>query len=102
MAADLFSRVAAGRLPATSKPRSNELERDIERLHAWLLHSGRPTICLRDICYLGPNSIRKRKRALVLAEILAGRGVLIRKKAHRYDRFEWQIAANPHTTTDRS
>jgi hypothetical protein len=90
-ALDLFNRLATRRPPATPKPGSNELERDVERLTAWLLHSGRSSICLRDICYLGPNSLRRRAKAIVLAELLTARGILVRKKAHRYDRFEWFV-----------
>jgi hypothetical protein len=93
--ATIFEKLDRGRPPRQLKTGNSELTRDIERLHVWLQHRGKSTIALRDICYFGPHTMRSRKRALLLAEILAGRGLLIRKQARRYDRFEWQIAANP-------
>jgi hypothetical protein len=70
---------------------TSELAQDLQKLHDWLQHWDQPTVCLRDICYRGPNSIRNRKRAIGLAEILVGHGWLIPNRAHRYDRHLWQI-----------
>ena len=74
-----------------SKLGPSELAQDLQKLHDWLQHWDKPTVCLRDICYRGPNSIRNRKRAIGLAEILVGHGWLIPNQAHRYDRRVWKI-----------
>ena len=68
-----------------------EPAQDLQKLHDWLQHWGNPTVCLRDICYRGPYSMRKREKAIGLAEILVGHGWLIPKQTHRCDRREWQI-----------
>jgi hypothetical protein len=70
---------------------SSELARDLQKLHEWIQHWGKPTVCLRDICYRGPNSIRDRKKAIGLAEILVGHGWLLPIRTRRRDMREWQI-----------
>jgi hypothetical protein len=44
---------------------NSELADDLAKLHNWLQHGWtRPTVRARDICYRGPNSMRKRARAI--------------------------------------
>jgi hypothetical protein len=98
MAVDLFSRLAKGRQQRQPKTGNAELTRDLERLHSWLQHTDKTTISLRDLCYCGPNSLRKRARVIHLAEILAGRGLLIPNRTRRHDQRVWEIvrgAAHP-------
>jgi hypothetical protein len=95
----LFERLGKGRPPPAEdrpKPETNtvgsELARDLQKLHDWLQNDwNKPTVCLRDICYRGPNSMRNRKRAINLTEILVGHGWLIPNPTRRRDRKEWQI-----------
>jgi len=51
----------------------------------------RPTIRVREICQFGPGSIRDRKSAMALAEVLAANGWLAPIKTRRHDTHEWQI-----------
>jgi hypothetical protein len=95
---NLFERLDKGRPPLVEnrpKPEANtvssELARDLQKLHEWIQHWGKPTVCLRDICYRGPNSIRDRKKAIGLAEILVGHGWLLPIRTRRRDMREWQI-----------
>jgi hypothetical protein len=91
-ARDIFDRLNRGRPPRQFKISNSELARELQKLHEWLQHSDRTSIRLRDICYLGPTSMRKRVKAISLAEILSANGWLIPiKKPRRYDRREWQI-----------
>jgi hypothetical protein len=90
--ADIFSRLAKGRPQAAPKLGNSELADDLAKLHHWLQHGWtRPTVRARDICYRGPNSMRKRARAIGLAEILVGHGWLIPSPARRRDTKEWRI-----------
>jgi hypothetical protein len=86
----LFERLDKGRPKPETNTTSSELAQ-LQKLHEWLQHWGKPIVTLRDICRLGPNSSRKRKRAIGLAEILVGHGWLIPVKTRRRDMKEWQI-----------
>jgi hypothetical protein len=94
---DLFERLAKGRPPPQkfSPPLEFAPTQKLppaQKLLNWLLHDwDKPTVSLQDICYLGPNSIRKRENALPLAETLVGLGWLTPIPTHRRDRKEWQI-----------
>jgi len=71
---------------------SSELARDLQKLHEWLQNDwNKPTIRARDVCRFGPNSVRDRKRAVHLAEILTGHGWLIPNPTPRRNMKEWQI-----------
>ena len=75
---------------------SSELTRDLQKLHEWLQNDwNKPTISARDIYKFGPNSIRDPKKAIGLAEILAGHGWLIPNKTRRRDMREWKIVRGP-------
>jgi hypothetical protein len=94
----LFERLNKERpLPAEEriKPETNtvssELARDLQKLHEWIQHWDKPTISVQDICYRGPNSVRNRKKAIGLAEILVGHGWLIPIKTRRRDMKWWRI-----------
>ena len=63
-----------------------------EKLLDWIINRWpEPTISARDICRCGPNSIRDRKSAVSLAEILVEHGWLIPIKTRRIDMREWKI-----------
>jgi len=84
----LFERLDKGRPPPAEdrpKPDANtELARDLQKLHEWIQHWSKPTVCLRDIYKFGPNSIRDPKKAV-------GHGWLIPNQTRRRDMKEWQI-----------
>jgi hypothetical protein len=95
---DPFARHRQGSEEPGSEPRpgantvSSGLTRDLQKLHEWLQNDWKkPTIRARDICRLGPNAIRDRKRAVHLAEILTGHGWLIPNRTRRRNMKEWQI-----------
>src|SRR5262245_42841769 len=94
----LFERLDKGRPPPTEdrpKPEANTIRseqmQDLQKLHEWIQHWDKPTISVQDICYRGPNSVRNRKKAIGLAEILVGHGWLIPIKTRRRDMKWWQI-----------
>jgi hypothetical protein len=89
---DLFKRLDAGRPPpAENRPKPDANARDLQKLHEWIQHWDKPTVSVQDICYRGPNSVRNRKKAIGLAEILAGHGWLIPIKRRRRDMKWWRI-----------
>jgi len=96
---NLFERLNKGQPPpAEDRPKpeantaSSELARDLQKLHDWLQNDwNKPTIRARDICRLGPNSIRGRKRAVDLAKILVGHGWLIPNQTRRRNMLEWRV-----------
>ena len=64
----------------------------IERLLDFIVNRWpRPVIRVREICQFGPGSIRDRKSALALAEVLAANGWLAPIKTRRHDTRAWQI-----------
>ena len=99
---NLFERLNKGRPPPVEdrlKPEtstaSSELARDLQKLHEWIQHWGKPTVTARDIYKFGPNPIRDPKKAIGLAEILVGHGWLIPNKTRRRDMREWKIVRGP-------
>ena len=63
------------------------------KLLGWLQNNWtRPVIRVRDIQRLGPNSIRDRKSAVKMVEILTDGGWLVPAKPHRCDSKQWRIA----------
>jgi hypothetical protein len=67
-------------------------------LLSWLLYDWpQSTVTLRDICNLGPNSIRDKESALSLAEILTQLGWLSPLQARRRDTKKWKIVKDPPT-----
>jgi hypothetical protein len=63
-----------------------------EKLLDWIMNFWtEDTLTARDICALGPNPTRDRKKAFEAAEILVKRGCLAPIKAHRRDSCEWKI-----------
>jgi hypothetical protein len=63
-----------------------------EKLLDWIMNFWmEDTLTARDICALGPNPTRDRKKAFEAAEILVKRGCLAPVKAHRRDSCEWKI-----------
>jgi hypothetical protein len=96
--ANLFERLAAGRVPEepTPPPAPQATSPAVLKLLDWLQHTwDQPTICARDFYRHGPKYIRNRERALELTETLTKRGWLIPLKTHRYDRKKWQITIGP-------
>ena len=91
--ASLFEQLAQGRPspPVQTKFEANGLTLELQGLHHWLKHWGRPTVRLRDICNRGPVTSRKRERAIYLAGILVERGWLAPVEARRRNRKEWLI-----------
>jgi len=93
--ASLFERLDRGR-PPPAEAASKQPHRSPPKLLDWLLtHWNKPTVTARDIYRVGPNSIRNRKSAIDLAEILAKHGWLVPLKVHRRDMKEWQIVRGP-------
>ena len=82
--ADIFDRLAQGRPPVeepVKQPRRNPSP--IERLLDWLVnHWAKPTITAREIYTLGPRSLRDKRTALSLAQILVERGWLTPVDGH--------------------
>ena len=73
-------------------PQSSPTEKTLD----WLVNRWpQPAVRLRDICRFGPGSIRDRKSATAVAEILVEHGWLTPIKARRYDMREWQIVRGP-------
>jgi hypothetical protein len=74
-------------------PPANNNSPPIERLLDFLVNRWRrPEIRIREICQFGPGSIRDRKSALALAEVLAANGWLAPlPPTRRYDERRWQI-----------
>jgi hypothetical protein len=63
-----------------------------EKLRVWLRDEWtKPTVTARDIYTYGPNSIRNRRRAIELAEILQEHGWLHPVETRRSDRREWRV-----------
>jgi hypothetical protein len=89
--ASLFEKLNRGRPPRQSKTDNPELTRELQKLHAWLQHRDKPTVSLRDIYFHGLACLRNRKKALDMANILAGHGWLIPERAHQYNRRVWRI-----------
>jgi hypothetical protein len=93
--ASLFERLDRGR-PPPAEAASKQPHRSPPKLLDWLLtHWNKPTVTARDIYRVGPNSIRNRKSAIDLAEILAKHGWLVPLKVRRRDMKEWQIVRGP-------
>jgi hypothetical protein len=91
--ADIFNRLAQGR-PQEPTPQQVPLAAGV--LLAWLQNNWtRPVIRVRDIQRLGPNSIRDRKSAVKMVEILTNGGWLVPTKPHRCDSKQWRIAIEP-------
>jgi hypothetical protein len=91
MASNLFDRLDKKRPPRRSETDNSGLARDLQKLHDWIQHTKRSTIRMRDLCYLGPSSLRKREKVISLTDILVRHGWLVPMKVRRYDRREWQI-----------
>jgi hypothetical protein len=73
-------------------PSTDSKSPPIERLLDFLVNRWRkPAIRIREICQFGPGSIRDRKSAMALAEILVAHGWLAPNKTRRHDTREWQI-----------
>ena len=86
--ASLFDRL--GHPPPTQEVRRNATPD--EKLLDWIMNFWTwDTLTHRDICALGPNQTRNRKKAFEAAEILVKRGCLAPIKAHRRDSCEWKI-----------
>jgi hypothetical protein len=63
-----------------------------EKLLDWVMNYWtEDTLTVRDICALGPNPTRDRKKAFDAAEALVKRGCLAPVKAHRRDSHEFKI-----------
>jgi hypothetical protein len=88
---NLFERLDRGR----PSPPSEKGHRDVtptEKLLDWIMNYWtEDTLTARDICALGPNPTRDRKKAFSAAESLVQRGCLAPIKAHRRDSWEWKI-----------
>lgn len=85
----LFERL--GQPPPTTKQSHRNASPD-EKLLDWIMnHWTENTLTARDICALGPNPTRDRKKAFEAAEILVKRGCLAPVKAHRRDSHEFKI-----------
>jgi hypothetical protein len=69
----------------------DERDTPLEQLQKWLRRWRRPTITLRDICWLGPPSNRNKQTALNLAQELVQLGWLIPIVARRHDMMKWKI-----------
>jgi len=92
----LFERLNKERpLPAEERIKPDANARDLQKLHEWIQHWGKPTVTARDIYKFGPNPIRDPKKAIGLAEILVGHGWLIPNKTRRRDMREWKIVRGP-------
>jgi hypothetical protein len=88
MTASIFERL--GQPPPTNQPHRNASP--TEKLLDWIMNYWtEDTLTARDICALGPNPTRDRKKAFEAAEILVKRGCLTPVKAHRRDSCEWKI-----------
>ena len=84
----LFERL--GQPPPTKQPHRNASPD--EKLLDWIMNFWmEDTLTHRDICALGPNPTRDRKKAFEAAEALVKRGCLAPVKAHRRDSCEWKI-----------
>src|SRR5262249_48444309 len=67
-----------------------------QKLLDWLQHGWtKPTISVRDIYTRGPNSIRNRRSAIELAEILVKHGWLVPIEAQRRETRKWRIIREP-------
>jgi hypothetical protein len=63
-----------------------------EKLLDWIVNRWpKPTVSARDICRLGPNSIRNRKSAIDLAKTLEKNGWLTPIKTRQHNMKKWQI-----------
>lgn len=63
------------------------------QLLEWLVkHWNRPTITLRTIHRLGPNSLRDKKTILRLTQVLEDQKWLLPNQTWRRDKREWKIA----------
>jgi hypothetical protein len=69
-----------------------------QRLLDWLRDWPHPVIRLRDFCKYGPGSLRDRKAALELAEVLVGHGWLVPIEARciRRDSKWWRVVRGPN------
>ena len=83
--------------PEKPRPEIIRLSRDTEKLLDWLVnHWAKPTVTAREIYTYGPRSLRDKRTALSLAQILVERGWLTPVDGHdRRDRHEWSIARKP-------
>jgi hypothetical protein len=87
---DLFKRLSEGRPPQEPTPPPTPLAAG--KLLGWIQNKWvGSTIRMRDICRLGPTSIRNRENALKAAEALARHGWLIPMEMNRYDAKKWRI-----------
>jgi hypothetical protein len=68
-----------------------------ERLLDFIVNRWRkPVIRVREICRFGPGSIRDRKSAMALAEILAANGWLSSVKGRQHNEKMWTIVRGPN------
>ena len=94
----LFDRLRAGQpqLTETTSPPKEKVEqplKSLELLLGWLLNRWpKDLVTLRDIQAHGPGSVRDKKVALNLMQILAARGWVTAVKPDRYDMTRWKIA----------
>jgi hypothetical protein len=106
MVKNLFARLNKGR-PAPNEDKQHNGQKifspmqklpPAQLLLSWLLYDWpQSTVTLRDICNLGPNSIRRKETALSLAEVLSKLGWLTPLEARRRDIKKWKIVKDPPT-----
>jgi hypothetical protein len=76
----------------TSELLPEQLLPPAQELLNWLLRVwAKPTVSARDIYTFGPNSIRNRKSAIALAEILVEHGWLAEIETRRHDMKKWRV-----------
>ena len=89
-------RVGQPLLTETTSPPKEKIEqplKNLELLLDWLMNRWpKDLVTLRDIQAFGPGSVRDKKVALNLMQILAARGWVTAVKPDRYDMTRWKIA----------